>query len=344
MKQIEYRIKEITDKLYRNLPDEVQHELINIALGIMDIPRGTMMVENMREMDVESNQEMKERFFKLIISTPLKDYISSLTFSEEQISFLKNKKNKRLVTSLKNQGYILGFYASRGEIQLFPSGDLITIGIDHLWERCKEYRHYGYKFAVWRNLIKIGNNTPSYYTSFLNAKNSAEFAAICQSQSLVPIVGFEIASEGSYTIEQAKKTLENILSMTYRAFGEERIFLKGLIIQTTLIKSGINSNREDTPQEIAEATFDAFSRTILTGTKGIQIVTGNLPKETVKENLNALFNLNNKRTPWLINFSVGRNLELVALSMWKGRHGKASQVRKCLCDVTRKIMNASVGK
>lgn len=341
---MEYRIKEIKgDKLFKNLSNEVQYELVNIALAIMDIPRGTLMIENVEDIEVASNEELKERFFKLILSTPLKDYISSLAFSEEEIDLLHNKKNKKLANYLKTQGYILGFYASQGEEQLLPHGDFVTIGIDHLWERCIAYKHYGFKFAVWKNLIRIGNNIPSYNASYLNAKNSAEFAVICQSQSLVPIVVFEIANEGSYTIEEAKKSLENVLSITFRSFGEERVFLEGLIIQTTLIKSGINSNREDTPNEIAEATLDALSRTIITGTKGIQIVTGNLKEEEIKENLNALFNSTNKRTPWLITFAVGRNLETLALSKWKGKHGNASKVRKSLSDMTRRIMEACVG-
>ncbi len=54
--------------------------------------------------------------------------------------------------------------------------------------RCKKYYAAGCRFAKWRAVLRISENTPSPLSIQETAQTLAKYAAICQANGLVPIV------------------------------------------------------------------------------------------------------------------------------------------------------------
>ncbi len=55
-------------------------------------------------------------------------------------------------------------------------------------QRCAQYKKAGCSFAKLRCVYKIGAHTPSYQAILENANVLARYAAVCQTNRLVPIV------------------------------------------------------------------------------------------------------------------------------------------------------------
>jgi len=67
--------------------------------------------------------------------------------------------------------------------------DQVTQGITKLHERCQRYYKQGARFAKWRAAYQISKDQPSTLAIKENARSLALYAAICQANGLVPIVG-----------------------------------------------------------------------------------------------------------------------------------------------------------
>lgn len=81
----------------------------------------------------------------------------------------------------------------------------------------KEFYAIGCRFAKWRATLKIGDGCPSEQAIQDNAWGLARYAAICQSNGLVPIVEPEILSDGNHSIEVTQKVAERVLSAVFKA-------------------------------------------------------------------------------------------------------------------------------
>lgn len=75
----------------------------------------------------------------------------------------------------------------------------------------------GCRFAKWRAVLKIADGCPSELAIQENAWGLARYAAICQSNGLVPIVEPEILCDGPHSIETSQRVTERVLSATFKA-------------------------------------------------------------------------------------------------------------------------------
>lgn len=91
--------------------------------------------------------------------------------------------------------------------------------MDTLDKMTKDFYAKGCRFAKWRAVLKIDTKTgcPTDQAIQENAWGLARYAAICQSNGLVPIVEPEILCDGEHTIEVSQKVTERVLSFTFKA-------------------------------------------------------------------------------------------------------------------------------
>src|SRR2546421_2562555 len=138
------------------------------------------------ECTADSRRDYREFLFRS--SEAMSKCISGVILYDETIR-QKAKDGTPLVKLIENAGTIPGIKVDKGAKPLpFSPGETITEGLDGLRERLVEYRGLGARFAKWRAVIDIGEGIPSYAAILTNAHALARYAALCQEESIVPVV------------------------------------------------------------------------------------------------------------------------------------------------------------
>jgi fructose-bisphosphate aldolase class I len=134
----------------------------------------------------DSRRDYRELMFRA--SEAMSKCISGVILYDETIR-QKAKDGTPLVKLIERAGALPGIKVDKGTKPLpFCPGELITEGLDGLRERLAEYRGLGAKFAKWRAVITIGEDTPSGTCIEANTHALARYAALCQEAGIVPMV------------------------------------------------------------------------------------------------------------------------------------------------------------
>jgi fructose-bisphosphate aldolase class I len=147
--------------------------------------------------------------------------------------------------------------------------------LDGLAKRCAEYYKAGARFAKWRAVLKIGNGLPSALAIELNASGLAQYAAICQSQGLVPIVEPEILMDGEHTLDTCTRVTETVLASVFKKLHEHHVILEGALLKPNMVTPGYSNPtfKTATPDQIARATLTALQRTVPPALPGVTVCT-----------------------------------------------------------------------
>ena len=197
-------------------------------------------------------------------------------------------------------------------------GEKVTEGLDGLSERLFEYYAQGARFAKWRAVLTITDDTPSSECVSANAHALARFAALCQEHGLVPIVEPEILMDGSHTIEDAFIITEEVLHTTFYELYAQGVAYEGMVLKPNMVLSGYDCASQSSADEIAEMTVTCLSRTVPSAVPGIAFLSGGQSNEKATAHLNAMNQLLNGSGPWNLTYSYGRALQAPALKTWAG--------------------------
>lgn len=88
------------------------------------------------------------------------------------------------------------------------------------------------------------------------------FKTIVVLSRIVPIVEPEILPDGTHDIDRGQKVTETVLSFVVKALHDHHIYLEGCLLKPNMVTGGMQSTIQYTPDEIAEATVKALSRTV----------------------------------------------------------------------------------
>ena len=174
----------------KELLEKTANELVSPGRGILaaDESNGTMS-KRLEAVGVEASTETRRSYRANLLSTEgYESSISGVILFDETIRQSMDDGTP-IPESLERRGVIPGIKVDTGAKDLANhEGEKITEGLDGLRERCSEYFSMGARFAKWRAVIKIGENSPSAACISTNSHALARYAAICQEQGLVPIL------------------------------------------------------------------------------------------------------------------------------------------------------------
>merc|ERR1712121_466457 len=327
--------QDTTMTTYFNYPEpQLQEELRRIANAIVAPGKGILaadestgtMGKRLANIGVENTEENRRKYRQLLFTCDktLGNSISGVILFHETL-YQKADDGTPFADLIKRLGIIPGIKVDKGVVPLMGSeGESTTQGLDDLSSRCAQYKKDGCDFAEWRCVLKVGTNTPSYQGMLENANVLARYASICQMNGLVPIVEPEVLMDGSHNLERAQKATEATLSFTYKALQDHHVFLEGTLLEPNMVLAGQACPTKYTPQQAAEATVLAFSRTIPAAVPGICFLSGGQSEEEATIHLDAINKCTAAKKPWALTFSYGRALQASALKAWSG---KSEQVR-----------------
>ena len=280
---------------------------------------------------IPQTQEARHGYRELIITTHgLGDFISGAILYDETIREL-TKDGVPFPEVIADAGIIPGIKVDTGAKSLAGHpGEKITEGLDGLRERLAEYFQMGARFAKWRAVIVIGDGIPSRGCILANAQALARYAGLCQEAGLVPVVEPEVLMDGRHTLERCREVTEECLRTVFNQLITLRVLFEGLILKPNMVLPGLTSPRQETVEEVADATVRTLLRAVPAAVPGIAFLSGGQSGELASVRLNAMNIRFKSRLPWALTFSFARAIQQPALEIWQGKQSNVVSAQRAL--------------
>jgi fructose-bisphosphate aldolase, class I len=292
------------------------------------------------ESTVDNRRDYRELLFRA--TDAMAPYISGVILFDETIR-QSARDGTPLVKIIEQAGALPGIKVDNGAKSLagFP-GEVVTEGLDGLRERFIEYRGLGAKFAKWRAVIDIGAGIPTSACIRANAHALARYAALCQEQSIVPIVEPEVLMDGDHDIHRCEVVTEWVLKTVFAELYEGRVALEGMVLKPNMVVPGEKAAKQASVAEVAEATLRVLRACVPVAVPGIAFLSGGQSDEAATAHLDALNKIGN--LPWPLTFSYGRALQAAPQAAWRGRSDHVAAAQRAFIHRARMNGLAALGR
>jgi fructose-bisphosphate aldolase, class I len=307
----------------------ITQQLIDTARALMAGDKGLLAMDESNPtcnkrfaaLGIPQTVEARRAYRELIVTTPgLGESISGAILYDETIRQQKTDGTP-FIKILIAAGIIPGIKVDEGAKALASHpGEKITEGLDGLRDRLAEYSQVGARFAKWRAVITIGDGIPSHGCIEANAEALARYAALCQEAGLVPIVEPETLMDGDHSLERCSEVTQEVLRAVFNRLYTQRVMLEGMILKPNMVLPGLSSPKQETVDEVADATVRCLLRTVPAAVPGVAFLSGGQSPELASARLNAMNVRFKSRLPWALTFSFSRALQQPALEIWGGQN------------------------
>jgi fructose-bisphosphate aldolase class I len=314
-------------------------ELIATAGAIVAEDKGLLAMDesnptcNKRfaKLGIPQTEEARRAYRELILTTPgLGECISGVIIYDETIRQQK-KDGTPFIKVITDAGIIPGIKVDTGAKDMAGHlGEKITEGLDGLSDRLAEYFQMGARFAKWRAVINIADGIPSRGCIEANAQALARYAALCQEAGMVPVVEPEVLMDGDHTLERCYEVTENVLQTVFNQLYIQRVMLEGIILKPNMVLPGLTCPKQETVDEVADATVKCLLRAVPAAVPGIAFLSGGQSGELASARLNAMNVRFKSRLPWALAFSFARAIQQSALEIWKGEEANVLSAQQAL--------------
>ena len=266
---------------------------------------------------VESTENNRRDYREMLFrSKGMKGNIGGVILFDETIR-QNAKDGTPLINIIEDQGALPGIKVDKGLQPIGDSEETVTVGLEGLDERLKEYAAMGAKFTKWRAVIKIGDGMPSQECIDANMKALADYAKLVQDNGMVPMVEPEVLMDGGHSIDDCYEATERSLQSLFTHLIANEVNIKGTILKPNMVTSGSTAENQAGVQEAAEKTVDCLLKNVPASLPGITFLSGGQSDIHATAHLDAMNKLGGLL--WKVSFSYGRALQAAALKAWKGK-------------------------
>ena len=178
--------------------NEIAKKMCAKGKGILAADESTgTIAKRFKSINVENIEKNRLNFRQTLFnSSAMKDFIGGVILFDETIR-QEAVDGTLLRDVISNQGALPGIKVDKGlqPIEDCP-GETVTVGLDGLDERLKEYSKMGAKFTKWRAVINIGEDIPTDKCIDANMQALTDYAYCAQQNGMVPIVEPEVLMDG----------------------------------------------------------------------------------------------------------------------------------------------------
>src|SRR5579859_1491280 len=105
---------------------------------------------------------------------------------------------------------------------------------------------------------------------------------------------------------------------------------EGTILKPNMVLPGLVFPKQETADEVADATVNTLLRVVPAAVPGIAFLSGGQSGELASARLSAMNVRFKQRLPWALTFSFARAIQQPALNIWHGEETKVSAAQKAL--------------
>ncbi|WP_067563190.1 class I fructose-bisphosphate aldolase [Halofilum ochraceum] len=326
-------------------------QLITVANALVEPGKGLLaadesgptIAKRFREIDVESTEENRLAYRRLLFTTPeIERYLSGIILFDETIR-QSASDGTPLPKVLSDKGVVPGIKVDKGAKPLAGFGEeKVTEGLDGLRERLAEYYELGARFAKWRSVIAIGEGMPTTACMEANAHALARYAALCQEADIVPIVEPEVLIDGEHTIEQCRQATAETWYHLYNQMHRQDVLLEGSLLKASMVLSGKACSEQASVEEVAEETVSLARELVPAAVPGIVFLSGGQSPVRATQHLDAMNRLGEQ--PWKLGFSYARALQEPVMQAWRGDDGNTEAAQNALFQRAKLNSEAMLGR
>jgi fructose-bisphosphate aldolase class I len=103
-----------------------------------------------------------------------------------------------------------------------------------------------------------------------------------------------------------------------------------MILKPNMVLPGLTCPKQETVDEVADATVRCLLRAVPAAVPGIAFLSGGQSSELASARLNAMNARFKLRLPWALAFSFARALQQPALELWHGEEANVVAAQKAL--------------
>jgi fructose-bisphosphate aldolase class I len=151
-----------------------------------------------------------------------------------------------------------------------------------------------------------------------------------QEVDIVPIVEPEVLMEGNHSMQHCYKVTEQVLKMLFDQLYVYKVNLEGMILKSNMIMAGIHAVKNNSTDEVAEATVNCLLSSVPAAVTAIAFLSGGQSPIEASAHLNAINENYMHRLPWIVSFSFGRAIQQPALDIWKGQDSNVEEAQRLL--------------
>jgi len=290
-----------------------------------------------------NKSENRQDFRELLFTAPeIEKYLSGVIMYDSSIKNFTDDGTP-FPHVLLAKGILPGIKVDMGTKELDGfRGEVVTQGLDNLEEKFNEYYDLGARFAKWRAVILIDDDTPTDEAIEINAVMLARYAQIAQRVGIVPIVEPEVIFAGDHDIIRAEMVTTKTLHILFQTLMKYKIDLSALILKSSMVLAGDMNTEQSSPSQVANATLRTFHMSVPHEVGGIVFLSGGQTPKRATENLNAIAQMGGQ--PWPITFSYSRAIEEPFLTTWQGKPENGKEAQKMLLHVCQMNSLAQQGK
>lgn len=277
---------------------------------------------------VSGSEEVRRQYRQMLLEMPgLEEFVSGVILYSETF-WQNNNDGISFPQSMIDRGIVPGIKVDIGakDFPGFP-GEKLTVGLDDLPEKAKEYFDAGARFGKWRAVIRIDENggLPTEECIEANADALGRYARILQEAGLVPIVEPEVLLEGTHSIDKCQEVISHVLEKVFEKCNEYRAYIPGIILKTSMVISGNANPEESSAEEVAEKTVKVLLERVPKDIGGVVFLSGGQTPVEATVHLDAI--AEKEPLPFEIAFSYGRALQEPALKAWAGKEENVERAR-----------------
>jgi fructose-bisphosphate aldolase class I len=153
---------------------------------------------------------------------------------------------------------------------------------------------------------------------------------LSQEAGLVPIVEPEVLIDGDHTLEKCYEVEQEVLCSVFNHLYLQRVDFEWTILKTSMVLPGKYSPKQNSIEEVADATVKCLLKTVPPAIPGVAFLSGGQSCELAAARLNAMNVRFALKLPWVLTFSYSRAIQQPALEYWKGKDENAVEAQRIL--------------